>query len=255
MDIAVLGGTGTIGRKVVSEAVARGHVVRVISRQAPATSVPRTRHVALDVGSNTLGEESLQEAFADVDCVIDTVNGGSRVLVEGLGRLLEAEHRLGVPHHLAISIVGCDRVPFGYYQSKARQEQVLADGAVPWSVLRSTQFHDLIAGLVRGAARLRLRPTGSLLFQPVEPAAVASLLVDAAEAGPVGRLTDVGGPVEQSLGELSADWARNRGRRLMPVRLGIPGRIGSAVRTGALCPGPGADLVGMTFGQWDSTQA
>src|SRR5918997_539491 len=113
MNIAVPGGTGTLGRPVVAELVRRGHAVRVLSRTPPPRPPDGAEHHRVDLASGA----GLREALGGVDAVVDAANtpGTGRkaapVLVEGTRRLLEAEARAGVGHHVAISIVGVDAVP------------------------------------------------------------------------------------------------------------------------------------------------
>ncbi|HEU0256574.1 MAG TPA: SDR family oxidoreductase [Microbacteriaceae bacterium] len=256
MKIVVLGGTGVLGRHVTREAAQRGHLVRVVSRHAPRSLPDGARHIALDLAvragrqADAARAAALDAALTGADAVIDTVGGGRHVLVDGLRALLEEEARRGVGHHVTISIVGCDVVPMPYYRTKVQQEGVVTAGPVPWSVLRATQFHDLVARLLAAAGKLGLRPTGRILLQPVEPAALAPLLVDAAEQGPAGRLPDVGGPQVASLGELSALWARSGGGRRLAVPLPVGGKVGAALKSGGLCLEAGGRSVGADFGTW-----
>ena len=149
MVLAVTGGTGTVGRHVVAELVPAGHAVRVLTRRPPAEGPGEHRAVDLTSG------EGLDEALAGVDIVIDAANrakggkGAAAVLVDGTARLLAAERRAGVAHHVALSIAGIEQVPHGYWAIKLAQERAVRDGGVPWSIVRATQFHD--------AARRELR--------------------------------------------------------------------------------------------------
>jgi uncharacterized protein YbjT (DUF2867 family) len=127
MDIAVTGGTGMLGGAVVAELAHRGHDVRVLSRRPPDTPQPGTTHHAVDL----VGGAGLREALAGADAVIEAANtpGSGRkatpVLVEGTRRLLAAESREEVEHHVAISIVGIDAVAFSYYEVKLAQERLV----------------------------------------------------------------------------------------------------------------------------------
>jgi uncharacterized protein YbjT (DUF2867 family) len=249
MRVAVAGGTGVLGTLVVSELVARGDEVRVLSRSAPKQPREQVSHSRVDL---TTGE-GLATGLEGVEAVVDAVNDASRrakdVLVEGGRRLLAAECDAGVGHHVAVSIVGCDRVPLGYYKTKVAQEQIVTEGTVPWSLLRATQFHDLIATIFGAAQRFRLAPTGPARFQPIDAAIVAKRLADAVHDGPAGRLPDVGGPEIETLTELSKTWRAHGRHRLLPFYLPPLGRSGRAMRNGGLCD-PAAATPGPTFAEW-----
>jgi uncharacterized protein YbjT (DUF2867 family) len=247
MTVAVVGGTGTIGALVVGELLGRGESVRVLSRNA--TAVPAgAEHRRVDL---TTGE-GLADALTGVDTVVDAANsqrGAKQTLVEGTPRLGEAGASAGVRHHLAISIVGIDRVPISYYKVKLEQERALEAGPLPWTILRATQFHQLLDGWFAGAARFGVRPSGPAQFQPVEPGIVATRLADAALAAPAGRLPDVAGPKIATFGELSATWADARGKRLLPLRMPAWGKIGRGLAAGGLCD-EGAAAGGEDFEEW-----
>lgn len=253
MELVVLGGTGTLGREVVAEALARGHAVRVASRRMPSALPDGATHHRVDLSrlSREPDAPALATLLTGAEAVIDAVNGGRAVLVEGMAALLRAERAAGVGHHVAISIVGCDLVPFSYYELKARQEAVVAEGPVPWSLQRATQFHALARRLIEGFARVGLRPVSDRVpLQTVDPRAVAIGLVAAAEAGPAGRLTDVGGPAVASLRELSDLWAAHTGSRTLRLPVRIPGATGRAIATRALCLADGGRRVGDGFADW-----
>jgi uncharacterized protein YbjT (DUF2867 family) len=242
--VAVVGGTGTLGALVVAELAARGATVRALSRHA--REVPAgVEHRRCDLTSG----EGLTEALAGADAVIDAANSNKaaeETLVAGTRRLLEAGATAGVGHHLAISIVGIDRVSMGYYRVKLAQEATIEAGPVPWTILRATQFHQLLDGAFAAVARFGVRPTGPAKVQPIEPSHVAARLADAALAAPAGRLPDLGGPRVQTIGELTRVWASARGKRRLPVRVPAWGKLGKGLAAGALCvpeaTGPGEDF-------------
>ena len=147
--IAIVGGTGTLGRRVAAELEARGNQVRPLSRHAPEYRV------------NLATGDGLGPALAGCE-VVDASNSSARkpagILVDGSRRLLEAEAAAGVKHHVCVSIVGCDQVPMGYYRAKSDQERVVGPGTVPWSIVRSTQFHELVSTILAAAGRWRVLP-------------------------------------------------------------------------------------------------
>jgi len=249
MVVAVVGGTGVLGKPLVAELAARGDEVRVLSRTAPSKLPEGALHRRVDL---TAGE-GLAEAINGVEVVIDASNSNPRnagpVLVDGAERLLTAGAQAGVRHHVGISIVGCDRVPTSYYKVKVEQEEAIVAGGVPWSLLRATQFHSLLAWAFSQAGRARLMPTGSARLQPIEPQVVAARLAAVAHAGPAGRLEDIAGPEVRTLSELARAWRRADGRLMLPLPIPMVGKVGRPLREGALC-NPAAADGGATFEQW-----
>ncbi|SEL51039.1 SDR family oxidoreductase [Streptacidiphilus jiangxiensis] len=231
MRIAVAGGTGAVGRTVVEAAHAAGHETVVLARSA---------------GVDLLSGDGLDPALKGAQAVIDVSNVttmGARKSVaffeQATGRLLEAGRRAGVGHHVALSIVGCDRVDFGYYLGKRRQEElVLADG-VPGSVLRATQFHEFAAQLLeRTRGPVAVVPV--MRAQPVAAREVAEALVRLAEQDPVGPAPELAGPQEEDMTVLVRRVLRAQGRRTPVLPLRLPGAAGRAMAGDGLLPtGPG----------------
>jgi len=243
--IAVAGGTGAVGTHVVEVARSRGHEVVVLSR---ATGV--------DLVAGT----GVADALAGVDAVVDVASvqtlkdTKSREFFGAVTRtLLAAEVAAGVAHHVALSIVGIDEAPHGYYAGKVLQEQLVTDGAVPWTILRATQFHEF-ASQVHGQVTLGpLVVVPRMRSQTVAAVDVAERLVDLVEAGPSGRVADLGGPEVAAMPDLVRAWARVTGDRRRVVAVPLPGALGKAMRDGTLVTGPGADHGATTFQQWLAT--
>jgi uncharacterized protein YbjT (DUF2867 family) len=227
MRIAVAGGTGTVGRPIVDRLTERGHEVRVLSRHSAQHPVDLTTG------------EGLAEALAGCDVVVDASNclsakHAAATLVEGSRRLLAAEDAAGVGHHVCISIVGCDLVPTGYYKVKVEQERTVMAGPVPWSIVRATQFHELVAWILGSAARWRVLPVPRMRLQSIAAAEVAGAVADVAEAPPLRGRIDVAGPRVAEARELARGWRSATGRRAVLLPVPLPGRIGRALRAGAL---------------------
>lgn len=242
MRIAVVGGTGMLGKLVVQEVRRRGHEARVLSRHSPDYPVD------LATGSG------LEAALAGCDAVVDASNAVGKaadVLVGGSKRLLAAERAAGVGHHVCVSIVGCDLVPMGYYTAKTEQERVVEGGAVPWSIVRSTQFHDFVAGLFAQGARWGVLPMLKARMQPVAVAEAAAAVADVALGAPLMKRLNVAGPEIVEARELARAWqqaASRRGAVRLPIPL--PGKLGQALRAGA-ATAEHPDVRGsVTFGQW-----
>jgi uncharacterized protein YbjT (DUF2867 family) len=248
MKVAVAGGTGTLGTPLVAELARRGEEVLALSRTGPEDLPAGAAHRRVDLA----GGEGLAEALAGVEVLVDAANTAPNrgdELIAITRRLLDAAAEAGVRHFVGVSIVGCDRVPMPYYKAKVAQEEAIAAGRLPWSLLRATQFHDLLDWAFGAAARRRLLPTGSARLQPVDVRVVAARVAEAAQAEPGGRLPDIAGPEVRTLSELARAWRAADGRRLLPLRIPMVGRIGRPVREASLCD-PAAAAGGPTFEQW-----
>jgi len=236
MRIAIVGGTGTVGAAAARALRDRGHEVRVLSRHSP--------DYAVDLRSGT----GLEAALAGVDVVIDAAQGGRKVLVDGTRRLLRAERDAGVGHHIGVSIVGIDRVGGPYYKLKLAQEAVIREGGVPWTIVRATQFHTLLADGFSKFARLGVLPVVSAPVQPVDPAEVGRALADTAECEPSEAITQFAGPEVISAGELARRWRAATGSHAIPVRLPAT----RSLKAGGLT-NPGAWRGCNTFEKWLAT--
>ncbi|WP_291037713.1 NAD(P)H-binding protein [Herbiconiux sp.] len=242
MKIAVAGGTGTVGRHVVEVARARGHEAVVLSRSS---------------GVDLTNGAGIAAALAGVDVVIDTASTATQSADESRAffgavttNLLTAEEQAGVAHHVALSIVGSDRAPFGYYAGKAEQERLVRAGRVPWTILRATQFHEFAAQIL---GQVRVGPVSlvpKMLSQPVAAREVAERLVELAESGPAGLTTDLAGPEVLRMRDLVRAYAAATGVTGPILELPLPGGFGKALRDGTILAGPGADRGTQTFAEW-----
>lgn len=239
--IAIAGGTGALGAQVV-EAVLRRDLTPVV--------VARSRGVDLTTGVG------LDEALAGVDAVVDASNVTAlrakpaiAFFEAATSHLLAAGERAGVRHHVAVSIVGCDRVDLGYYFGKRRQEELVRTGPVPWTIVRATQFHEFAGQLLeRSPGPVGLVP--KMLSQPVSARALADLLVDIAVGEPVGDAPEVGGPEQHLMPDLARRLVANHGRRMKVVAAPLPGRAGRQIAAGGLLPGSGATILPETYDEW-----
>ena len=237
--IAIAGGTGCVGRRVVESV-----------RRLGAEPIVIARSMGVDLTTGT----GLDDVLAGVDVVIDVTNivtqNRRRVTVffeASTRHLLEAEERQGVGHHVLLSIVGIDRVGLGYYQAKLAQEALVRQGVVPWTILRATQFHEFAAQML-GDRRLAVVP--SMLSQPVAAHDVADELVRLAKAPAGGMAAEIAGPREERVPDMARRLASARGGRPLVITLPLPGATGSGMRTGALLPtGPGPRGT-QTFDDW-----
>ncbi len=152
---------------------------------------------------------------------------------EAAGHLIDAARRAGVAHLVYISIVGVDRVPLGYYTIKHKVERMIEESGLGWTVLRTTQFHDLVRGLLRTSAKLPvlLVPAG-VSVQPVDAAEVADRLAELAAGPPAGRVPDLGGPEVRTLPDLARAYLRATGRRRPVLPVPLAGKAYAGFRRG-----------------------
>lgn len=229
--VLVTGGTGMLGRAVVAELVRRGRGVRVLSRR-PGESPAGVERV---VGDLTTGA-GVDEALAGVSAVVHCASEPRRPQhdVAAAAHLLLAARRAGTPHLVFVSIVGVDAIPYSYYRAKLEVEHLVEVGGVPWSILRATQFHQFVPRLLDRftVAGVTVLPAGTSL-QPVDVDEVAERLVELVEAGPSGRVADLGGPGVVDARTAYRLVAQARGRRPRSVSVRLPGRSFAAFRAGA----------------------
>jgi len=225
--ILVTGGSGVLGRQIVERL--HGHEVRVLSRRAGAGT-----HIG-DLSTGAGVREAADGADLIVHAASDFKKFGKRDL-EGTRNLLAAAGK--ARHLLYVSIVGIDRIPFSYYRNKLACERLIEDSGVPHSILRATQFHDLLAQALHSVERLPIAPLPlDFRFQPVSTTDVAARIAELISGEPLGRAPDFGGPEVLTLGEMTATWRAARSAPRRPVRIPLPGTIAGDFRQGLnTCP-------------------
>ncbi|OZC60978.1 3-beta hydroxysteroid dehydrogenase [Rhodococcus sp. 06-470-2] len=247
MKLAVAGGTGTVGVHVVEVARERGQEVVVLSRSA---------------GVDLVSGSGLPDALSGVDAVIDVASTQTISAKESTAffaavtrNLLTAEGAAGVRHHVALSIVGIDKAPYAYYAGKVEQERLVRAGAVPWTILRATQFHEFAAQIRSQTSFGPLTVVPRMVSQPIAAREVAERLIDLAERPPAGRVADLGGPREERMAKMVRRYARAIGARGPVLEVPLPGAYGRAMRDGTLVTTQDSDHGLQTFDQWSDAQA
>ena len=220
--ILVTGGTGTLGRLVTERLRSDGHEVRVLSRH--------TQPYAVDLRKGGAG---LEAAVAGVDTIVHcatTQTGGDEKAAENL---VAAARRAKVGHLVYISIVGVDRVPYPYYRTKFAVEKLIEESGLGWTVLRATQFHDLLVMVFKALAKLPvLLLPARVSDQPIEVAEVAARLAELAAGAPAGRVEDMGGPEIRTFESLARAYLKATGRRRAVVNVPLWGRAYREFRSG-----------------------
>ncbi|MCH8813937.1 MAG: NAD(P)H-binding protein [Chloroflexi bacterium] len=236
--VLVTGGTGDLGSALVDRLVKADHGVRIMSRGAgPASGglVTEWAQATLETG------DGLAEAVDGIECVAHCASSPFRKTKEadvaGTRRLLDASKAAGVSHFLYISIVGIDKVPNPYYKHKLAAEKIIEDAGVPYTILRATQFHALLDRMFAdGLLRFPIGAVpGSFKFQTIDTAEVAGRMLQLVEAGPSGRVADIGGPEVLDAGDMARSWIAATGRRRIVLLLPLFGKIASGFRQGLNC--------------------
>jgi uncharacterized protein YbjT (DUF2867 family) len=248
MRIAVIGGTGHVGRATVAALHRSGH-----------DAVPVSRSSGVDV----LSGDGLDKALAGAAVVIDVTNTAEmdadatrRFFGTVSANLVAAEQRAGVGHHVLLSIVGVDRIDTNpHYVGKLRQEEVLRQGSVPWTILRATQFFDFPAMVVGWMTKDGVATVPPLLLQPVAVADVAQELAEFAAGAPVNDVVEFGGPKAEDFVDMARRTlaARNDPTELAPAW--SEGMFGVEMAGNALLPDASARRGHTTFEEWLNSEA
>jgi uncharacterized protein YbjT (DUF2867 family) len=235
VDVLVTGGTGRLGGQLVGRLQAAGHSVRQMSRRGTGPGGVRGDLASgRDLGAALAGAEVVIHAASDPR------GDPWQVDVAGTRRLVEAVDRARLRHLVYVSIVGVDRIPYGYYRAKFAAEQVLLASGLPVTLLRATQFHDFVDTLLDTARRGPVLPVPmGWRVQPVDIGEVAAHVVDVAGRPPTGGVLEFGGPEELSAADLARAWVAARVPGTHVVATPVPGKLGTAFRDGAALPSGG----------------
>ncbi len=243
MKIVVIGGSGLIGTKIVNRLRQSGHEVVAASPNS---------------GVNTITGEGLAEALAGAQVVVDVANSPSfedKAVMEFFqtsGRnLLAAEAAAGVGHHLALSVVGADRLPdSGYLRAKVAQESLIKASKTPYTILRSTQFFEFVGAIIKSGTVgdvIRLSPA---LFQPIASDDVAAALADLTVGRPLNATVEVAGPERCPLDKCARQFlAANQDKR--GVIADVHARyFGAELNDQSLTPGENPRIGAIRFDDW-----
>jgi len=246
MKIVVIGGSGLIGKKVVKNLREQGYEVLAAS---PSTGV------------NTVTGEGLAEALAGAQVVVDVANApvweDKAVLefFEKSGRnLLAAEAAARVRHHVALSVVGTDRLlDSGYFRAKMAQENLIKASPIPYTIVRATQFFEFVGGIAQSATEgqtVRLPPA---LYQPMASEDVAAAVAEAAVAQPLNGMIEVAGPEPIGIDESVRKYLNSRHDARKVTTDAHAKYFGIEVDDRSLRPGDHPRLGATRFEEWLQT--
>ncbi|WP_454812131.1 SDR family oxidoreductase [Labrys neptuniae] len=243
MKIVIIGGTGLIGSKTVTRLVAKGHEVIAAS--------PNT-------GINTITGEGLAEALKGAQVVIDLANSPSfedkavLAFFETSGRnLIAAEKAAGVGHHIALSVVGTERLQdSGYFRAKLAQEKLIKAAGIPFTIVHSTQFMEFLGSIAQSGAvdgSVHLSPA---FVQPIASDDVADAMAEVALAAPVNGTVEIAGPERSRLSDLVARYLKASGDPRTVVADREARYFGARLEDGSLVSDDNPRLGRIGFEEW-----
>lgn len=248
MKIVIIGGTGLIGSKLVNILRQRGHETLAAS--------PNT-------GVNTMTGEGLDPALAGADIVVDVANSPSfaddavlEFFTTSGRNLLAAAKRAGVKHHVALSVVGTDRLAeSGYFRGKIAQEKLIRESGLPYTIVHSTQFFEFLGGIAASAGAAGTIPLSTAYVQPISSDDVALAVADYALAAPVNGVVEIGGPERFRLADLVQHYLSLKGDPRKVAGDPQARYFGALLQEETLVPGPNARLGESHIAAYLQTQA
>ncbi len=244
MKVVVIGGSGLIGSKVVAKLTEHGHEVVAASP---------------DSGVNTLTGEGLADVLDGAEVVVDVSNspppfegdGPLEFFRTSTGNLLAAEATAGVGHHVALSVVGTDRLPASdYFRGKLAQEELITSSSIPYSIVHATQFFEFVKSIAQAATdgdTVRLAP---VLIQPMAADDVAAAVGKVAVGAPLNGILEVAGPEQFRLDDLIRQGLSAFDDPRQVVADPHAPYFGAELDERTLVPDDGAQLAATSFGDW-----
>jgi uncharacterized protein YbjT (DUF2867 family) len=243
MKIVVIGGTGLIGSKLVKNLRERGH------EAVPASP---------DTGVNTLTGEGLREVCDGADVVVDVSNSPSfedaavlEFFTTSTRNILDAEAAAGVRHHVALSVVGTERLDeSGYMRAKVAQEDLIKGSSIPYSIVHATQFFEFAARIADEASDADTVRVPPVLIQPMAADDVAAALCNVTLAAPLNNSIEIGGPEPFRFEDFVGQGLRAVGDQRVVVTDPHARYFGARLSERTLVPGDGAQLGATRFDDW-----
>lgn len=247
MRIVIIGGTGLIGSKLVNILQEHGH--QAIAA-APSTGV------------NAMTGQGLDEVLAGTDVVVDVANSPSfaddavlEFFTTGGRNLLAAARKAGVRHHVALSVVGTDRLAeSGYFRGKIAQEKLIRESGLPYTIVHSTQFFEFLGGIAASAAQGDTITLSPAYVQPISSDDVALAMADATLGAPLNGIVEIAGPEKFRLADLVREYLSTR-KDPRKVRADVHARyFGAELTEDMLLPRRAARLGAVKLRDWLQTQ-
>ena len=243
MKIVVIGGTGLIGSKTVERLRKKGHDV--------LAAAPNT-------GVNTLTGEGVAEAVAGASVVIDLANSPAFDEKSALDffrtaghNLLSAETAAGVKHHIALSVVGTERLQgSGYFRGKHAQEELIRSSGLPYTIVHSTQFYEFTGAIAQSGADGQTVHLPPALFQPIAADDVADIMADVALGAPANRMIEIAGPERVRMSDLVAQYLKATNDPRTPIADPHALYFGVEVDDSTLVPGANPRIGPKRFDDW-----
>lgn len=243
LKIVVIGGTGLIGTKVVKRLREQGHEVTAASPSS---------------GVNAVTGEGLAAALTGAQVVVDVSNSPSfedgpvMAFFESSGRnLAAAESAAGVAHHVALSVVGTDRMlASGYFRAKLAQESLIKGSAIPYTIVRATQFFEFVGTIAHSATDGQTVRLPSAQLQPIASDDVAAAVAEAALRAPLNGIAEVAGPERIPLDDLVRQYLTATKDPRTVVTDAAATYFGTAINDESLTAGSDALLGRMRFAEW-----
>jgi uncharacterized protein YbjT (DUF2867 family) len=243
MKIVVIGGTGLIGTKLVSDLRKRGHDVLPASPSS---------------GVNAVTGEGLAEALKGAQVVVDVANSPSwedKAVLDFFDtssrNLLAAEAAAGVKHHVALSVVGTDRLlASGYFRAKMAQEKLIMASRIPYTIVRATQFFEFTGGIAQNATEGSTVRVPPVLMQPIVSDDVAATLADIATGEPMNGMVELAGPEQVRQDELVRQFLSATGDTRKVVADPHARYYGLEVNDQSLVPGHNPKVGSTHFADW-----
>lgn len=248
MKIVVIGGSGLIGSKLVDKLSKLGHEVIAASPNS---------------GVNTITGEGLSEALAGAQVVVDVANSPSfedaavlEFFKTSTRNLLAAEAKAGVKHHVALSVVGTDRLQeSGYFRAKLAQEDLIKASSAPYSILRSTQFFEFVGRIAQASADGKSARVAAAMIQPILSDDVVAALADVTVGPPLNGIVEVAGPDQFHLDALVRRALKAGGDTREVITDADARYFGAKLNDRTLTPDAGARIGVVRFEEWAASAA
>jgi uncharacterized protein YbjT (DUF2867 family) len=247
MKIVVIGGSGLIGKKLVGSLRGKGHDVLAASPSS---------------GVNAVTGEGLAGALQGAEVVVDVANSPSfedqpvlDFFTASSTNLLAAGAAAGVKHHVALSVVGTERlVASGYFRAKMKQEELIKAAKLPYTILRATQFFEFTGAIAYSGTEGETVRLSTALFQPMVSDDVAEAVADVCLAQPANATLDVAGPEKHPMNKLVETWMRATGDNRPVIADPAALYFGIKLDDRSLTPDAGARIMKTRFADWLAAQ-